>query len=243
MSAQQDLKLILLCMSHHRYKVRTRRNQVILGLTLHVELKKSTAKRNIWGLRQPLKGRHHYTCTVDAIISGRFQENSPSFYLQHVIATNQTFAGMYHHVPFAVTSASRILDDRVELQIMNKVKVQCRAGSGARQKGESNIWGVIKAALLCKSLFDFCGRALAPWWVCIFFLSCISWPDWLAWNLSQAGDLFVWIWLFISFVRGGKTDHDPCGCVSHRFAPPGEQSVFITQAFHLPLSFCLKLYS
>lgn len=39
--------------------------------------------------------------------------------------------------------------------------------------------------------------------MCVYsFLSCVSWPDWLAWKLRRAGDLFVRIWLFISFVWG-----------------------------------------
>lgn len=35
-------------------------------------------------------------------------------------------------------------------------------------------------------------------------LSCVSWPDRLAWKPSQAGDLFVWIWLFTSSVGGSQ---------------------------------------
>lgn len=60
---------------------------------------------------------------------------------------------------------------------------------------------------------------------------------------SQAGlviSLFVFDCLFPFGGGVGEGDHDPCGSVSHRFAPPGEQSVFIMQASHLLLSFCFK---
>lgn len=62
LSAQQNIKLILLCMSHCKYKVRTQQNQVILGPVSHAELQKSRRKRNIWSPRHAAKCRCHYAC-------------------------------------------------------------------------------------------------------------------------------------------------------------------------------------
>lgn len=51
-----------------------------------------------------------------------------------------------------------------------------------------------------KILFELCFGVL----MCVYrFFSCVSWPHWLPWKLSRAGDLLVRIWLFIS-VAGGS---------------------------------------
>lgn len=50
-----------------------------------------------------------------------------------------------------------------------------------------------------KILFELCFGVL----MCVYrFFSCVSWPHWLPWKLSRAGDLLVRIWLFISFAGG-----------------------------------------
>lgn len=111
---------------------------------------------------------------------------------------------------------------------------------GRHEGGSSN--GSNKDVTLFKSLFDFFGSALLTRCVCIFpFHASHGQTDWHESQARLVISLFEFDCLFP--LSGGKSDHDPCGSVSHCIAPPGEQSVFITQAFHLLLSLCFNIYS
>lgn len=88
---QPNIKLILLCVSHHKYKVRTQQNQVMLGPASHAKLQKGKRKRNIWSLKHANVGAMmHFAAFINEGL---------------------LLSGTLYALAFAVMSASYILYD------------------------------------------------------------------------------------------------------------------------------------